>query len=216
MSLIARDTSNGVDFAPIPTGMHPSVCYGVIDIGTQPQFGNFPARRKVIFCWEIPGERIELEKEGKKLNLPRAISEKFTLSLASKGNLRPMLESWRGRAFTAEELEGFDVGNVLGANCLLNVIHEKGKGDKANKTYANVASVNPLAKGMPKLKPETPTILFNMEDFTGPVQIPAQLPEWITALIIQSEEYAAHQRMTNAPPPSSGQGNENLDEDVPF
>jgi hypothetical protein len=30
----------------------------------------------------------------------------YTLTLAEKGNRRPMLEAWRGRKFTAQELEG--------------------------------------------------------------------------------------------------------------
>lgn len=42
---------------------------------------------------------------------------------------------------------GFDVESVIGANCLLNVQH-KAAGDK---TYANVSSVMPLMKGMPKM-----------------------------------------------------------------
>lgn len=199
MSLIAKDTSNGTDFQPVAAGMHQAVCYAIIDIGTQPKFGNFPSRRKVMFLWELPSERIEFEKDGKKLNLPRAISEKFTLSLASKGNLRPMLESWRGRQFTAQELEGFDMANVIGANCFLNVVHANGKGEKANRVYANVAAVNPLPKGTNKLKPENPTLVFSMDDFKGPVTIPVAVPEWITALIIQSDEYQQKQRADSGP-----------------
>ncbi len=219
MSIIAKDTG-GSDIAPIPSGMHPAVCYAVIDIGTQPQFGNYPSRPKIVICWEIPSERIELERDGKKQNLPRALSEKFTLTLASKGNLRAMLESWRGRAFTEEELAGFDIGKLLGANCLLNVVHEKGKGEKANRTYANVASVSPLMKGMPKLKAESPLLEFSMAGAKGPIQIPGSVPEWIMALIIQSEEYQAAQQRN--PNDSAHKGHPDgaaptgMDEDVPF
>lgn len=191
MSLIAKDTSNGADFAPIPPGMQHAVCYAVIDIGTQPSTGNFPARRKVVIIWELPHELIELERDGVKKKLPRAISERFTLSLASKGNLRPMLESWRGRPFTEEELAGFDMKHLLGVNCFLNVVHQKGKGEKAGRTYANVASVNPLAKGMAKIPPTNALLLFSMDDFTGPVTIPEAVPEWIEACIKQSDEYKA-------------------------
>lgn len=217
MSLIAKDTSNGVDFEPIPAGLHHAVCYAIIDIGTQPAYGNFPSRRKAVFIWEIPGERIDLVRDGHKVSLPRAISEKFTISLASKGNLRPMLESWRGRVFTAEELEGFDIANVLGANCFLNVVHAKGKGEKANKTYANVASVNPLSKGMPKLKAENPLLCFSMDDFKGAVVIPPEVPEWIEGLIKQSEEYNAKLRTSNAPAfTDSERVPDEILDDVPF
>lgn len=216
MAITAKDTGTGTDFDPIPMGMHHGVCYAAIDIGTQPQFGNFPSRRKLIYIWEIPAERIEFVKDGVKKNLPRAISEKYTISLASKGNLRPMLESWRGRAFTPEELEGFDVSNVVGANCLLNIVHEHGKGDKANRIYANVASVNPLMKGTPKLKPENPTIVFSMEDIKGPITIPEAIPEWIAALIKQSDEYQARLNNKHQPAPVQSAPVEIVDEDVPF
>ena len=203
MPLIVKDTSkDGAGFEPISSGMHHSVCYAVIDIGTQPQTGQYPSRRKVVICWETTDERIDIEKDGKKVSLPRAISAKYTLSLAQKGNLRPMLESWRGRPFSDQELEGFDIGALVGANCFLNVVHKNGVGEKAKNVYANVASVNPLPKGMAKVKPENPTILFSMDDFEGPVTIPAGIPEWIEGLIKQSDEYLAKAQTANAPAPA--------------
>ena len=68
---------------------------------------------------------------------PFAISKRYTLSTHTKSTLRKDLESWRGRAFTPEEEEAFDVANVCGAYCLLNVTHNQG-GD--GNTYANVGS----------------------------------------------------------------------------
>jgi len=217
MSLIAKDKPQGADFAPIPAGMHHAVCYGVIDIGTQPSTGNYPARRKVLITWEIPHELVEVEKDGVKKQVPRAISEKYTLSLSEKGNLRPMLQSWRGRPFTAEELAGFDLKNLIGANCFLNLIHQNGKGDKASRVYANVSSVNPLAKGMPKLTPINEKIVFSMDDFDGPVVVPMSIPEWVNALIVQSKEFQ-EKALTNpaAPAPHAGEAAGGVDEDCPF
>lgn len=190
MSLIAKDNGGDKDFSPIPAGMHHAVCYAVVDIGTQPQVGQFPARRKIVITWEIPGETIEVEKNGKNVVIPRALSGRYTLSLASKGNLRPMLESWRGRAFTSEELAGFDLKSLVGANCLINVIHEKGRGEKADKTYANVASVSPLMKGTAKLTPINPKVLFSLDDFNGTIS--DDIPNWIAKLINESKEYLAY------------------------
>jgi len=39
------------------------------------------------------------------------------------------------------------VETIIGANCLLNIQHKESNG----KTYANVISVMPLLKGMPKI-----------------------------------------------------------------
>jgi hypothetical protein len=218
MPIIAK--SKGGDFPPLPVGLQHAVCYGVVDIGTQPQINpKFRASRKVVFMFELPGERIELEREGKMVNLPRAISETFTLSLGSKSNLRPMLEGWRGREFTAAELEAFDVSKVCGANCFLNIVHKQ----KDGKTYANIGGINPLPKGMKPISVENPRLVFTLDDFPGstPVTFPANMPEWIKGKIIQSEEYMRKQDTPAEPVPTSdGQREDNtggeFDDEIPF
>lgn len=216
MPLIAKD-KGGSDYEPTPTGLHHAICYGIVDLGTQPG-GQFEPKRKVAFLWEIPAERIEFERDGKKQNLPRGISAMYTLSLSTKSKLRPMLESWRGRPFTPEELSGFDLKTVLGANCFLNVIHQNGTGANTGKVYANVSSVNPLTKGTAKLKSENPLLFFSLDEAGSPITVPASVPDWLKAKIMQSEECVAEQRRNGAPEHANTQqhGGENLDEDVPF
>jgi len=104
--------------------MHKAICYGVYDLGTQfnETFGN--KNHKVLLQWELPEARIDIQKDGEDLNLPRAQSKIYTLSLHEKANLRKDLESWRGKSFTATELEGFDLKNLLGVDCQLQVIHK--------------------------------------------------------------------------------------------
>lgn len=65
---------------------------------------------KIRIFWEIIGETIEINGE----QMPRLVSKEFTLSLNEKSKLRQALQSWRGKAFTAEELQGFDLRKVLG------------------------------------------------------------------------------------------------------
>jgi len=217
MSLIAKENS-GEGFEPIPTGVHHGLCYGIVDIGTQP--GNevlkYAPSHKVVFLYEIPEERIEIEQEGRKVNLPRTVSSMYTLSLGKKAKLRPMLESWRGRPFTEAELEGFDLKNVLGANGLLNIIHTK----KADKTYANISSVSPLMKGTPKRTTELPQIFFSLAECGDRIVVPNTLPDWIKAKIMQSAEYVAEQTRQGHPEPTDDQlSNVNSDIDpseVPF
>lgn len=216
MSLIAKQ-NGGADFEPLSAGMHRAVCYGIVDLGTQPSNNpNFKPTRKVAFLWEVPEERIEFEKDGKKVNLPRGISGMWTLSIGAKSKLRPMLESWRGRPFTQEELAGFDLKNVLGANAFLNVVHTA----KADKTYANVASVNPLPKGMTKTKPENPMLFFSIDETEGgPIALPANIPDWLKAKIMQSDEYIKSQQEPMGEPSQEepvGVGADQGEEDVPF
>lgn len=189
MSLIAKAT--GSDMEPITPGMHPAVCYGVVDLGTQPAFGQFPPKRKVLFLFELPLERGEFERDGKMVSLPRAISVSFTLSLHKKGNLRPALESWRGREFTDKELQGFDVMACIGANALLNITHRAGAGKNAGRTFADIKAICPLPKGTAKRQLENPPLKFSLDDVpprTQPTK-PDAMPDWIWARITQSDEY---------------------------
>jgi hypothetical protein len=74
---------------------------------------------------------------------------RFTLSLHEKGRLRPLLEAWRGRRFTAEELKNFDLEKLINANCQVQLIHNM---NESGKKYANVQAIVPLGKGMERIE----------------------------------------------------------------
>ena len=218
MSLLAKNNS-GIDIPPCPTGMHQAICYGVVDIGTQPAFGKFPARRKVVILFEFPDQRIDLpdpQDQKRKLNLPRALSIKETLTLASKGNLRPKLESWRGRQFTEAELDGFDLKKLIGANALINVTHTT----KDQKTYANIATINPLAQGMKKKTNETPSVYFSFDEVPPTVrklEFSPNIPKWVVGLLMGSAEYLRITGGQSQPPADTETSHQDAPEDdVPF
>jgi hypothetical protein len=98
-------------------------------------------QRKVDVVWQLT----ETRDDGKR----HLVFKRYTLSLNEKASLRHDLESWRGKPFTFEELAGFDVEKLIGANCLVNVQHKVG----TERTFANVVSVMPLIKGMVKIAP---------------------------------------------------------------
>ena len=119
-------------FKPVSEGFHQAVCKSVYNLGLQEI--NYQTERKiehrVVIVWEVD-ERItdEGEYKGKRYNLSR----EYKVSLHEKSNLRKDLISWRGRDFTDDELQGFELNSIIGANCWLEVTHD---GD-----YAKVKSV---------------------------------------------------------------------------
>lgn len=142
MPIVAKDKKK--EYSAAPEGLWPAVCVDVVDLGVEDsQWGE---KHKIQLRWILD------EKEAgsdPKTNKPFMVSRKLTLSLADKSHLRPLLEAWRGRKFSREELEGFDVETVLGANCQVQIIHNVGgEGD----VYANVQAVVPAAKGGTKLR----------------------------------------------------------------
>jgi hypothetical protein len=156
MGLTATDTGGGNNYPPCPTGLHHAVCYAVYDLGTQHNDMFNTDQHKCIIVWELPNERIDVEIDGVKTSMPRAISDQYTVSLSEKSKLRPILESWRGRGFTNQELIGFDIFSVLKANCMLNIIHKpKQNGD----TKAVISSVTPIPKGIQQIQ-KTELLIF--------------------------------------------------------
>lgn len=126
------------DFQPAPAGLHRAVCVDVVDLGMQEtQWGE---KHKVRVVWQIE----EAMENGRLFS----VGQRYTASLHQKSKLRQDLESWRGRPFTAEELRGFDLEKLIGANAQLNVVHNTNDG----RTFANVATIVPAAKGAPKLE----------------------------------------------------------------
>lgn len=153
---------------PVPAGVHHAVCYAIVDLGTQdPGNPTFRPSRKVMILWELPHETVDTQ-DGPK---PRIISSEYTASIGKKATLRSVLESWRGKPFTNEELNGFDLKNIIGANCQLNIVHKQGKADPS-KTYARIQSVVPLVKGMAPVKPINETLHYTIPD-EGPI-VPRQ------------------------------------------
>jgi hypothetical protein len=186
MGLIAK-ARGGDNIPPMDEGVYIGVCYGVVDLGTQYSEHFRKSARKVQILWEIPDERIDVERDGKTVNLPRGISKRYTLGLGKKANLRADLQAWRGKVFTDEELEGFDLDKILGRACQIQVTHSEPTKD--GKIFANVGSIMALPKGMKAPdKTENPIINFVIEEGEVPV-IPTSMPQWLGEIIMKSEEF---------------------------
>lgn len=161
-------TQTGSDFETAPQGAFAARCCQVIDLGIKDKGGAYPGRaHQVRLAFEID----ELDSDGKRF----LVSEHFTASLSERAKLYKLLVSWRGRAFSAQELEGFDLKNVAGKPCLVNIVHKQ-SGD-GTRTYANIASISPLPKGMPEPGPVTELIVW---EYGNAMSV---LPEWAHRLI---------------------------------
>ncbi len=141
MPIIVRKKES--NFIPAPEGLHQAVCCDVWEPFMQPnpfQEGSLVESTRIV--WQIDFENPETGK-------PLEVSQMYRLSLHEKSKLCQHLEAWRGRKFTNEEKQGFDLENLLGANCQLQVVHKIADG---GTTYANVSAIVPLAKSMEKMR----------------------------------------------------------------
>lgn len=168
----------------VAAGLHPAVLVFMFDVGTHIDTTYHKPKRKVIFEFELPNEK-PFEAEPGKL-VPRTLSRTFTASLGENSHLRPILESWRGKPFTAAELPTFDISATLGKPCLLQVMHkEKAQG---GGMYANINTILPASKPYPKAT-ITP-YKFSVSDLDDASDLDGVgLPDWIKQKVMESEEY---------------------------
>ena len=175
MSLKANNKGD-VEFEITPEGTYHAICYGVIDIGTQK--GSYKGKEKFthkcIIIWEIPSLRTDDDK-------PVVISNMYTVSLSDRAILYKHLKAWRGKSFTTEELEDFDLSALQGKNCSLQIIHNK----KDDKTYANVETITPLMEGIEPKQSENTPIVYELQ----PGFIPEGMYDWIANKIKESLEW---------------------------
>ena len=163
MAIIAT-ASGGSDFQLPPSGNHVARCYRIVDMGSSKnKFDN--VLRKILITWELHGE----DDDGNPLTTsdgkPLVVSSNYTLSLSEKATLRGHLEAWRGRAFTLDELSGFNLENILNQYCMVSISHDTGS---AGKTYANVKAISPVPTVIKKAGlPEgvNPIFMFSLDEF---------------------------------------------------
>jgi len=165
----------------LEAGVYTAVCTMVIDLGIQYNQTFNKSNHQVKILWDVVGETVEINGE----TLPRQISKDFTVSLDERSTLRKMLQSWRGKPFTAEELQGFELKKLLGASCQLQLIHKENE----RGTFAVVDSIMALPKGMPKPEAEK-TAVFDMDE-PETYEVFNTLPRYIQEKVSQAENFAA-------------------------
>lgn len=205
MPIIAKETG-GREFKPIPAGTHLAICTMVADLGMQEGYSGKP-QRKVYVRFEVPDERVEFERDGEKVEGPAVIGKLYTLSLSEKATLRRDLENWRGRAFSPEELKGFDIAKLLRKPVQLAITHEH----KDGKTYANLTGLMGLSKDQKAraatLQPEGASVEYSVEAHDE--EAFQYLPKWIKEKI----EARLTEPAVASSPSAAG---DDFDDSIPF
>lgn len=213
---MGRYTSSkgGGDFPVMAVGTYVARCIQLIDIGTQKtkdiKTHEEKTAEQIIVRWEVPGERQTVNDK----DVPAIVSRYYTNSLSEKANLRKDLIAWRGKAFTKEELDGFDLAKILGKPCMITIAH-------TNNGKAKVIAVTGLPKDVACKPQETPSQAFWLDSWDGNVNGPpfTLLPEGFRKNIIASAEY--RKMMGGDAPegqhaPDPERGVDPLDDDIPF
>ena len=214
-SLIVSGNS-GKDFVIHPAGVFAARCTRIIDLGTQTGEweGKEKKTHKIVFAFE--SAELMGDDQGEFAGKPFLITTRYTASLGTKANMRKDLESWRGRKFTPAEIEAFDLHNILGKACMVNMVHSDPTKD--GKVYSNISAIMPLPAGMTAPKAVGELMFFTLSDFDQDIY--DKLGDYYKKAIAESDEYKALFSPKPAPPSkstaASRQAAEIDAEDIPF
>lgn len=187
MSIKAAETQQRELIKP---GNYVAVCYKMLQIGTVDNiYMGVTSKKPVVrIGWELSDE-LKVWKEGEQPK-PCVIEKEYNLFMTDKSNLRKDLQSWRGAAWTDKDAQDFDITKLVGAACLLNIIHKTN--DAGTKTYENIAGITPLPKSTPKPKQFNANQVLCFDEWNE--ELFQSLPAFISDKIKTSLEYQA---MTN-------------------
>jgi hypothetical protein len=189
-------SDNSKEFKIAPAGSHMARLYSIIDLGHQATewAGESKIMHKVVFTWELHGDDDNgqpLQTDDKK---PLIVSKRYTVSLGDQARLRQDLEAWSNKKMTAEDRKNFDLKNLLGKFCMVNITHsEDGK-------YANISGISPVPSALRNAQPEgiNAPLHFWLAEFDQAKY--DALPKYYKEKITESSEWRGQkQREANEP-----------------
>lgn len=208
--------SNEADYDPPPAGTHVAVCYRFIDLGTQKSSfqGKDSEKPKVMISWELGDE---LMQDGR----PFTVSKRYTWSMHQKAVLRKDLEMWRGKAFEDSDFEGpsaFNTKKLLGAACMLSIVHETRGTGPDTRVYGNIAGISKLTKGVTPPMLVNPKIYLALDKDGWSPEVYASLSDKLKQTIAGTPQYKELMKALSRPddhddPPP---GFNSYNDDIPF
>ena len=183
------------DFKQVPAGIFPAICWAVIDIGHQD--GPYGVKPQLVLCFEFPTETVIVDGQEK----PMIMTEFYSATIGKKARLRSDLEGWRGRSFSEQELQGFELKNVLGKACTITTFeNENGR--------TRIKAIGPAMKGQ-EYRQHNPSLWFDLDVHGVRSADFDKVPEWIREII--------GKRVDASEPPRAQDDDPGFpDDDVPF
>ncbi len=135
MSFIVKNTSE--EYEQPKNNLYNAVCVDLEDLGFVDSTwqGEVKTQHKIRLIFQLDCLNSK--------NKPFYVSGRYTVSLHAKSGLRKALVAWRGKDFTKEEEQAFDLESLLGKSCKLLIQNV----EKDGKTYTNIGNFLPPDKG---------------------------------------------------------------------
>ena len=160
------------DYEQIKESTYIATCIQVIDLGTQKNyfFGKDKPdakkkaaeyKKEIMFVFELD----ELMQDGRPFFITATYEKVFykTDKSNAKNSLQYLLEKWRGKECTPDELKRFNLSNVLGVPCNMTV-KLKDKPDTKGRYWPLIEAVSSLRKPKEAVPPINELVDFGIND----------------------------------------------------
>ena len=159
--------------------------YSVIDLGHQATewAGETKIMHKVVLTWELHGKDNSDQPLTTDDGKPLIVSKRYTVSLGDQARLRQDLEAWSNKKMTSEDRKNFDLKNLLGKFCMVNITHSE------DGRYANISGISPVPSALRAHQPEgiNPPVHFWLAEFDQAKY--DALPKYYREKITESSEW---------------------------
>lgn len=164
---------------PAP-GLQQAFCVGIVVLGLQ--IGEYKGKKTL-------SQKVQIF--FKLNNFFWLIGKLYTLSMGQQANLRRDLENWFGPFESDDAANEFDLEQILGKRCCVDITHKPG----ASRTYANIQRILPPAEeGDAEVIPENELFCFDIH--SPDMEVFARLPAWVQRQLEDSPEWGVHQQAT--------------------
>lgn len=175
---------NGDSSALLTSGTYVGVLDHIYDVGKQPPGEKFPdedPKYKYVFGFHVAVD-----------NKIFRLSATVTDTLHEKSRMRAVLRALRGHDLTSDEMQsgGFDISNVIGRSCFLNVSVKMSNG----KMRSAIEGFSALPRGTPGLQ--------RLPEVEPPAHVREALARRLDKPDKVSTPSAPEARAGDAPPPS--------------
>lgn len=184
----------GTDYPECPAGAWAGRCVDVVYRGKQENKFDptKPPQHKISLHLMVEAYNEEEDTPARRTDGKRfVLSAWFTRSMHAKASLRKTLAAWRGKDFDDEQAETFNLNDLVGKDCLVNVKIVKGKDGEPK---AVIDSIGRLPRGMqPCGEEEYIRARDRKPEAAGSVNAPARSPGQWSDVPPPDDQYADFQ-----------------------
>ena len=170
-----------------PAGTHIARCYKMIHVGERDyEYQGEPKKKNSLWVYfELPNELAVFNDE--KGEEPYSVNIEYNHVPYETAKIMKHINSWRGKALSPQEIDDFDVSTLLGQPCMITIVHNTSAAN--GKTYANIAGISGLPKGIECPAQVNPSYTFDYNENFDWTKMDKNIPQFLQEIMKQTPEW---------------------------